>query len=112
MFVPFYIIYWTYKTALRIDKIAKSRGIASDIATPCLVLAIFVSFVPPIIMQDKINAIALNEGVPQEAPEKAPEEASAPVDVPEALEKYKRLLDSGVITQEEFDAKKKQLLDL
>jgi len=28
------------------------------------------------------------------------------------LMKYKELLDSGVITQEEFDAKKKQLLNL
>ncbi len=28
------------------------------------------------------------------------------------LKKYKELLDSGVITQEEFDAKKKQLLNL
>jgi predicted Zn-dependent peptidase len=28
------------------------------------------------------------------------------------LKKYKELLDSGVITQEEFDAKKKQLLGL
>lgn len=30
----------------------------------------------------------------------------------EELTKYKNLLDTGVITQEEFDAKKKQLLDL
>jgi len=30
----------------------------------------------------------------------------------EELKKYKELLDTGVITQEEFDAKKKQLLDL
>ena len=28
------------------------------------------------------------------------------------LKKYKDLIDSGVITQEEFDAKKKQLLGL
>ena len=28
------------------------------------------------------------------------------------LKKYKELLDSGVISQEEFDAKKKQLLGL
>ena len=28
------------------------------------------------------------------------------------LKKYKELLDSGVISQEEFDAKKKQLLDM
>lgn len=32
--------------------------------------------------------------------------------IPEELKKYKELLDSGVITQEEFDAKKKQLLGL
>lgn len=30
----------------------------------------------------------------------------------EELKKYKELLDSGVISQEEFDAKKKQLLGL
>lgn len=30
----------------------------------------------------------------------------------EDLKKYKELLDSGVISQEEFDAKKKQLLNL
>lgn len=30
----------------------------------------------------------------------------------ETLEKYKTLLDNGTITQEEFDAKKKQLLEL
>lgn len=30
----------------------------------------------------------------------------------DALKKYKDLLDSGVITQEEFDAKKKQILGL
>ena len=35
-----------------------------------------------------------------------------PVDVTEQLKKYKELLDLGVITQEEFDTKKKQLLDL
>ena len=28
------------------------------------------------------------------------------------IKKYKELLDSGIITQEEFDTKKKQLLDL
>ena len=30
----------------------------------------------------------------------------------EELKKFKDLLDSGIITQEEFDAKKKQLLGL
>ena len=39
--------------------------------------------------------------------------AAAPKsDEADQLKKYKDLLDSGVITQEEFDAKKKQLLGL
>ena len=33
-------------------------------------------------------------------------------DTADELKKFKELLDSGVITQEEFDAKKKQLLGL
>ena len=36
----------------------------------------------------------------------------APQSNAEELKKYKDLLDSGVISQEEFDAKKKQLLGL
>ena len=57
MFVPFYSIYWTYKSAQRIDKLAKSVDVVSDLATPCLILEIFVPFIPPILMQDKINKI-------------------------------------------------------
>lgn len=33
-------------------------------------------------------------------------------DIDEELRKLKSLLDDGILTQEEFDAKKKQLLDL
>ena len=35
-----------------------------------------------------------------------------PTSTTDELKKYKELLDEGIITQEEFDAKKKQLLDL
>jgi len=45
-----------------------------------------------------------------------PKKASAPkseeVDVEKELEKYKGLLDKGLITQEEYDAKRKQILGL
>lgn len=34
------------------------------------------------------------------------------INVPDEISKYKKLLDDGTITQEEFDAKKKQLLGL
>lgn len=40
------------------------------------------------------------------------ERASGTASVPEELMEYKKLLDNGVITQEEFEAKKKKLLGL
>jgi hypothetical protein len=61
MFIPFYAIFWVYKSAQRLDKLAVSNGVSSDITTICLILAIFVGVVPPIIMQDKINAIVNTE---------------------------------------------------
>ena len=102
LFVPFYMIYWTYITAQRIDEIAKDNDVQSDIGTICLVLAIFVGIVPPILMQDKINKISSGEKDIQKNE----------LDAVESIEKYKDLLDKGIITQEEFDAKKKQLLGL
>lgn len=87
-------------------------------------------------MQDKINALATapaNAGgtyaqytaaaQPQQAAQAQysaqPQAGAAPwrsagayVDVPAELKKYKELLDMGAITQEEFEAKKKQLLEL
>lgn len=61
MFVPFYSIFWTYKTAQRIDKLASAAGITSEIATVSLILSIFVPLIPPILMQDKLNAIVSAE---------------------------------------------------
>lgn len=193
-FVPFYYIYWVYKSCKLIDKLAATKGVVSDISTLCLILSIFIGIVPPIVMQEKMNAIASIPTVAntyggydggydagasygsnsygasaesatatygsgesyklpaysedsnanmKESYGKAPAQISAPVseepaepvynapayddaapakpaevvqpgedDVVEQLKKYKQLLDSGIITQEEFDAKKKQLLSL
>lgn len=47
-----------------------------------------------------------------EEQKKASAPASAPVSAADELKKFKELLDMGAITQEEFDAKKKQLLGL
>lgn len=57
MFVPFYSIYWVYKSAQRTDKLARENGVSSDLSTLCLVLAIFVGIVPPILIQSKINEV-------------------------------------------------------
>ncbi len=150
MFVPFYQIYWVYQSAKRIDSLASYRGITSDLTVICLVLAIFVPIISPMIMQDKINSVARVEagsyspgsfapsgGNRQNVPPAASAAsssagyASAPsqgrnssytpgraaaqgtrLGVAEELKTYKELLDEGVITQEEFDRKKQQLLNL
>ena len=105
IFIPFYSIYWFYRHGQRIDSFTKSKGLNnSDMATLCLILGIFIPIVACIIMQDKINTLCTSKNIntiPQEQPQTADE-----------LKKYKELLDSGIITQEEFDAKKKQLLGL
>lgn len=113
MFVPFYSIYWIYKSAQRIDRLAGSKGVASDITTLCIILAFFVGIIPPILMQEKMNTIANVENgtvTPQTYSEATTPKVN--IGAAEELKKYKELLDSGVITQTEFDAKKKQLLGL
>ena len=62
MFVPFYGIYWIYKSAQRIDKLAYTANVTSDLAVVCLILEIFVPIIPPILMQDKINKIVNTGG--------------------------------------------------
>ena len=52
----------------------------------------------------------LTEG--QEKPKKASAPKSEEVDVEKALEKLKGLLDKGLITQEQYDAKSNELLGL
>ena len=60
------------------------------------------------------NAVAEKEApVNDSPPEQAtPVQATSPVDVAEALRKFKQLEVDGIITAEEFEAKKKKLLGL
>lgn len=112
LFVPFYVIYWTYKTAQRVDKMAAEKGISSDLSTLCLILEIFVPIIPPILLQEKMNSIVTADDVQPMTYQSNPKKDAAALGTAEELKTFKELLDSGVITQEEFDAKKKQLLGL
>lgn len=134
MFIPLYFVYWTYQSGQRIDKLAATRNIPSNLSTLCPILLVLASVVSPILMQDKINCIITTEPdcstelpVPPAAPPAAPAEPPAPPAPPaevstpaiirspmliEELKVYKTLLDLGVITQEEFYKKKMQLLEL
>lgn len=107
IFVPFYSIYWFYKHGQRLDSLSNAKRLEkSDMGTLCLILGIFIPIVAAILMQERINAICTAKPVKEQT--SAAEERNAA----EALRGYKDLLDAGIITQEEFDAKKKQLLGL
>ena len=138
MFIPFYIIYWTYKSAQRADRLCSGTGMTSDITTVCLILAIFIPIVPPILIQDKINKLSGGESQrPQSQYQQShateergrtqrqsedrptPETPAAPSKRPAVddstvieLQAYKELLDMGVVTKEEFERKKRELLNL
>lgn len=56
--------------------------------------------------------IAAKKGIIEETPKMYKAEIVKNVSDADELQKFKELLDSGIITQEEFDAKKKQLLGL
>lgn len=118
MFVPFYSIYWTYKNANKIDNLLSECGYTDSISTICLVLSIFVPIISPIIMQNKINLIAqssneifanADNSAYIKTTNNVKTESESNVD---KLRNYKKLLDDGIITQEEFDEKKKQILEL
>lgn len=105
MFIPFYQVYWFYKHGQRIDAMSRQKKLNnSDMATLCLILGIFIPIVACVLMQDRINSLCTTKAVVED--QKAEDSTT------EQLKKYKDLLDMGVITQEEFDAKKKQLLGL
>lgn len=109
LFVPFYHIYWIYKSAQRLDRLADSQGVLSDLRVVCLVTAFFVSILPPALMQEKMNRLS-GRLEPTEAPSwvsPVPDENLA-----DRLRTYKSLLDDGLITQEDYNAKKAQILGL
>lgn len=112
MFVPFYSIYWTYKSAHRIDTLGYEKGIQGDTATLNLILSLFVPILPPILMQSKLNSVIMADSV-SPAAATAMQYAAKPVDNGyNDLEKLKELYDKGVITEEEFTEKKKQVLGI
>ena len=61
----------------------------------------------------KLNSILVaNQNAQQSQPNEPVQENVEETDAAEQIRKFKSLLDDGIITEEEFEAKKKQLLDL
>ncbi len=57
LFVPFYTVIWTFRTARRVELIAKEQGETMVFAADCLLLSIFAPIVASIAMQAKINRL-------------------------------------------------------
>lgn len=67
MFVPFYYIYWFYKTAKIVDDFGIQCNDNSQISLAVLLLTIFLSpaLIPPILVQNKMNNLFIaNNGQP------------------------------------------------
>nr|WP_175265233.1 SHOCT domain-containing protein [Lacticaseibacillus nasuensis] len=67
--------------------------------------------------QDDVEVLSKFLSTPITSPDEPTDDVQpAPIqpvtDTADAIRKYKGLLDDGIITQAEFDAKKKELLDL
>ena len=95
------------------DEVLESSSLIENINTlkPCGYASLAIFFVFIIICFVKRSRFIV--GLSGEAPVVVQTETGhAAVSGADELKKYKDLLDSGVITQEEFDAKKKQLLGL
>ena len=61
---------------------------------------------------EAISGLLIDRQTKPVAPFVAQEESVASISNADEIKKYKELLDLGIITQEEFDVKKKQYLDL
>ncbi len=57
LFVPFYDIYWVYKSCQRIDKLSYYNNIRGEITLMCVLFQVFIPILSPIFMQDKLNNI-------------------------------------------------------
>jgi len=62
------------------------------------------------VVKATLNRLILGEPVAPVAPVEAAPVAAAPVDIPAQLQQLKALFDAGVLTQDEYDAKKTDLL--
>ena len=55
--IPYYWVYWAYKSAQRIDALARMRGLESNVVVLDLLMSLLLGSVGPILMQEQINRI-------------------------------------------------------
>ena len=100
-------MYWVYQSARRTDVQADELGLPCDLGALCLVMAFFVPLLPPILMQDKFNRFS--EPAP---PVRTVSRDLPPQELSALLRTYKELQEEGLISPENYEAKKNQLLNI
>ncbi len=110
MFIPFYACFWTYKSGQRLNALAAEADVPCETPAFYLVLSFFGWLLAPMVMQDQINTLLLATGEVTLTPPTAPKGGG--MDPVEQVLRYKALMDQGVLTQEEFEQKKREILEL
>jgi len=115
MLVPFYSIYWFYKySKILHSEMIKSGARVEDFTTLHLILAIFLNVVALILTQVRINElIDIKSGsVPAVGGVLQTQQTGSDTmdDVTEKLRELSKLKDDGILTEEDFEEKKKELL--
>lgn len=95
MFVPFYFIYWLYKSADKLDELTGNNK-----STLVLILAIFIGIVAVII----VNEMLLEHSSGKKRL------SSATTSNADEIRKYRKLYEDNAITEEEYLRKKEELL--
>ena len=114
LFVPFYSCFWCYKMGQKIDVLLERKGSNERVSTLYLVLGLFVTAVALIMMYLKLKELNIETvEVPKfNTNTNNTVQSQSIISAADELLKYKELLDAGILTQEEFDQKKKELLNL
>ena len=83
LFLPFYNVYWTYKNAQKLDAMSREYGFEFKLTAPCLalqVISIFSTLLPSVLIQDRINHIAMIKGGVLKAPEQTARYTETPAE--------------------------------
>lgn len=126
MFVPFYMLYWVYKNCKRIEEYNQKIGTGvNDLSFVGLLLSIFgLGIIAYALMQDQINKnlmfengtvpayahVSVDKNNQENLVSEKKESAGITMEKIELLKQLKSLLDVGILTQEEFEKKKQELL--
>lgn len=120
LLVPFYVCYWMHKNGKQMyEDSNRLGGNMSDNSIVYLVLSLFGGIlIDYALIQNDFNNFSIKKVDIAERNEYQSGELNPTVggqshySSADEIKKYKELLDMGAITQEEFDVKKRQLLDI